>query len=140
MTKKQNGKKVTDVEEVDLTNLVNVDELQLSEGVPEVLDQIPDDSMNDLPDEVHFEEFIQKAEKKAKVEGKKDFAVDDLIGEDDAFVTFGGLGDDEDLTDLDEDEDEDEDEEDGETRPKKRERGLSRLPVDRSQDKRRMGK
>ena len=141
MPKKDDGRKSTDVEEVNLDMIVDIDALELSEGIPEVLDQIPDEATADLPDEVHFEEFIQKAEKKAKIEGKKDFAVDELIGEDDAFVTFGGLDDEDDLIDLDEDEDEDDEEgEDGELKPKKRERGLARLPVDRSQDKRRMGK
>ncbi len=129
MPKKQDDKKSVDVEEVDLDAIVVPDDL--------------DDHLTELPDEVHFEEFIEKVVKKAKsLEGeeepklKKELKDFEDFDEDD-FVTIPLHEDDEDEDDED-DEDGDEDGEEGGS--KKRERGLHRLPVDRTQDKRRVGK
>jgi hypothetical protein len=107
MPKKQDDKKTADVEEVDLDAIVVPDEL--------------DDHLADLPDEVHFEEFIEKVVKKAKglEEGEapkmrkelKDFEDFD----EDEFVTIP-------LDDDFDEEDEEEEDEDGVPTTKKRER------------------
>jgi RNA polymerase primary sigma factor len=129
MPKKPDPKKSTEVEEV-------------------LLDEIPveiwlEDEI-DLPDDVHFEEFIEKAKKKwvdplLVVEELdldlplKKLALDDFEDFDEEEF---GTDFEEDFEDF--DENDEEHDEDG--TPKKREKGLHRMPVDRSVDKRRVWK
>jgi RNA polymerase primary sigma factor len=127
---KKEDKKTTDVEEV------NLDALE----IPLLDEEI------EIPDEIHFEKLIEVAAKKAKGE-----LIDEEIGifkkappadfEDFDEHEFKLVVSDED--DEDDEDDFDDDDEEGENEdgtPKKRERGLSRMPVDRNQDKRRIGK
>lgn len=139
MAKKHDDTRISDVEEVNLDDL-------------ELLDDPLDDQLDDTPAEIHFEEFIEKAVKKEKgefveeenkpkkwvVKDFEDFDEDDFVAiplEEDTHITDDDLH----LEPLDEDLDDDEDDEDGDG-PKKRARGLGRMPVDRAQDKRRLGK
>ena len=127
---KKEDKKTTDVEEV---NLDTVEIPLLDEEV-------------EIPDEIHFEKLIEGAAKKAK---------GDIIDEEGGIFKKAPPADFEDFDEHEfklvvsnddeeeEEEDFDEEEEEGENEdgtPKKRERGLSRMPVDRNQDKRRIGK
>ncbi len=126
MPKKQDQKQdATSIEEVDLANV-------------------------EAPEEGFFEALSGKSEKPQRKKGGFD---DDFVAEDSdeilseaGLTTAFGISDsdaDEDFEeDFDEDFDEDGEEgEEGEAgTKKKRERGLARLPVDRSQDKRRIGK
>lgn len=135
MAKKHDDAKSGDVEEV------NLDEIELPEDI------LLDDPLIDIPAEAHFEEFIEKASQSGKI----DLAEDELRPKKGVVKDFEDFDEDEFVAiPLDEDPDiddddfhldpSDEDIEDGEDGPKKRARGLGRLPIDRSQDKRRLGK
>ncbi|MFZ3232931.1 MAG: sigma-70 family RNA polymerase sigma factor [Patescibacteria group bacterium] len=120
MPKKQDPKQdATTIEEVDLTNIeAPVDEL--FDAVIEL--KKPSKKKSEFEDEEH----------------------DEILSEAGLTTSFGVP--DPDFEEFEEDFEEDFDEEDGEGEEgegggkKKRERGLARLPVDRSQDKRRIGK
>lgn len=131
MPKKQDPKKVTEVEEVNLDSISA--EIDLDEDIL------------DLPDDLHFEEFIEKAVKKIadpdllvaleiESDGKK-VKLEDFEDFDETEFTTEF----EDFSDESEDND-DEEEVDEDGVPKKRERWLHRMPVDRTLDKRRIGK
>ncbi len=120
MPKKQDPKQdATTIEEVDLTSIdAPVDEL--FDAVIEI--KKPSKKKSEFEDEEH----------------------DEILSEAGLTTSFGVP--DPDFEEFEEEFDEDFDEEDGEGEEgegggkKKRERGLARLPVDRSQDKRRIGK
>lgn len=120
MPKKQDPKQdATTIEEVDLSNIdAPVDEL--FDAVIEI--KKPSKKKSEFEDEEH----------------------DEILSEAGLTASFGAA--DPDFEEFEEEFDEDFDEEDGEGEDgegggkKKRERGLARLPVDRSQDKRRIGK
>ena len=96
-----------------------------------------------------FFELPKKEEPPKKVKRMKDEFEEemDILAEEEIFddkdLIIPAKGDDadfDDFEDFDEFEDEDLMEEDEDGVPKKRERGLARMPVDRSLDKRRLGK
>lgn len=134
MPKKRDDAKSADVEEVNLDDL-------------EIVENVLEDDHAEVPVEAHFEEFIEKAAKKAKGEvvedetrPKKGVVKDFEDFDEDDFVAIPLEEDfDEEEFELEPADEDLEEGEDGEG-PKKRTRGLGRLPVDRSQDKRRLGK
>ncbi len=115
--KNDDKKKLADVQEVDLTTM-------------------------EAPIDLDIETLIETADEKSK--GKKvlpAFIDDDMVIDKKILEELEDEFEDEEEDEFDEDDmDEDEDGEDEEGRPKKRERGLNRLPIDRAQDKRRVGK
>jgi hypothetical protein len=129
MAKKHEKKKSGDVEEV------NLDDIELPED-------LLDDQLADIPAEAHFEEYIEKSAKgeiledelkpkKGVVKDFEDFDEDDFVA---IPLEEGPEVDDDFILDP-----TDEELEDGEN-SKKRTRGLGRLPVERAQDRRRLGK
>lgn len=115
MPKKNDNKKLADVQEVDLTTL-------------------------EAPIDLDIDTLIETADAKAKNPKKVvSFEDDDVVLDKKLLAEFEDEFEEEEDFDLDEDED-DEEEEDEDGVPKKRERGLNRLPIDRAQDKRRVGK
>lgn len=125
MPKKQDPKQdATTIEEVDLTNI-----------------EAPDDGL--------FDAIVIDPKKTAKKKSEFENGTftsedpDEILSEAGLTTAFGVADADfgEFEEEFDEEDDEEEESEDGEGGgKKKRERGLSRLPVDRSQDKRRIGK
>lgn len=93
----------------------------------------------ELPDDLHFEEFIEKVKKKGVVNTEEDTDLDipikkkELHDFEDFDETSFSTEFDDDFEDFDE-----EDSEDNDHTPKKREKGLQKLPVDRNQDRRRL--
>lgn len=138
MPKKNDAKKV-EVEEVDLSTI------KLEDHLPEIdehdIDHIPVplDPLEIHPEDLQIEKLLEWADKKAKWE-----ITDEDLGvyKKAPPADFEDFDEDEFKSDEDEDDedDEDEDEENEDGTPKKRERGLTRMPVDRTQDKRRIGK
>ncbi len=128
MAKKHDKIKSGDVEEV------NLDDIKLPEDLL--------DDQNDIPLEAHFDEFIEKGAKSDILEDEqrlKKWVVKDFEDfDEDEFVAIpleeDPEIDDDFILDL-----SDEELEEGEN-PKKRTRGLGRMPVERAQDKRRLGK
>lgn len=122
MPKKQDPKQdATFIEEVDLTSV-----------------EAPDDGMFDIP-------LVETKKPFGKMDGFEDEfqdGNDEILSEAGLASPFGPAEPEFHDEDFEEDfeEDFDEDGEDGESGKKKRERGLARLPIDRSQDKRRIGK
>lgn len=115
MPKKNDNKKLADVQEVDLTTF-------------------------EAPIDLDIDTLIETADAKAKNPKKVvSFEDDDVVLDKKLLAEFGDEFDDDDF-DLDDEDDLDDEEEDEDGVPKKRERGLNRLPIDRAQDKRRVGK
>ena len=143
MSKKDSKKDESQVEEIDLNNLIGTDAIfDLSKIREKAITGKDDFSITLKETTTHHDEddhHTDDIDMPHEVHEMDELVEDDLIlplKDEDLLLLDDDLGD---FDDLDEDMDDEEDGEDG-TGRKKRERGLKKVPIDRSADKRRIGK
>ena len=137
MSKKDQKKKdQSQIEEVDLSNLSPDGLFDLGKLVRDAVKEKKNATAEQevhTEDEEHHESHDDEILDPVEITepGVEDLL---LLEEEDDFIAF-----DDDFDDLDLEEDEEGEDEDGQPR-KKKERGLKKVPIDRSQDRRRVGK